>query len=113
MNYNLDARMRHDLTWDFIYNGGLDIASLSFAEIDKSGNVNGSKFGERMNGSGGFIDISQKVKTLIFSGTMVVGSETRSKDGALMIDREGDSNKIVDRVQSTDFNAGNSRGSGQ
>src|SRR5699024_11851038 len=37
MNYNLDARMRHDMTWDFIYNGGLDIAFLSFAEIDKIG----------------------------------------------------------------------------
>src|SRR5690625_2079772 len=113
MNYNLDARMRHDMTWDFIYNGGLDIAFLSFAEIDKSGNVNVSKFGERMNGSGGFIDISQTVKTLIFSGTMVVGSETRCKDGELMIDREGYSKKFVDSVQTMDFNAGYSRELGQ
>ena len=113
MNYNLDARMRHDMTWDFIFNGGLDIAFLSFAEIDKAGNVNVSKFGERMNGSGGFIDISQTVKTLIFSGTMVVGSESHCKDNELVIDSEGHSKKFVDTVQSLDFNADYSRELGQ
>ena len=113
MNYNLDARMRHDMTWDFIFNGGLDIAFLSFAEIDKAGNVNVSKFGERMNGSGGFIDISQTVKTLIFSGTMVVGSESHCKDNELVIDSEGHSKKFVDTVQSMDFNADYSRKLGQ
>lgn len=113
MNYNLDARMRHDMTWDFIYNGGLDIAYLSFAEIDRFGNVNVSKFGERMNGSGGFIDISQTVKTLIFSGTMVVGSRAVCKNNELHIEEEGHSRKFVDRVQSVDFNAAYSRELGQ
>ena len=66
MNYNLSARMRHDMTWDFIYNGGVDIAFLSFAQVDSMGNVNVSKFGNKMNGCGGFIDISQTVKQLSF-----------------------------------------------
>lgn len=113
MNYNLDARMRHDMTWDFIFNGGLDIAFLSFAEIDSSGNVNVSKFGDRMNGSGGFIDISQTVKTLIFSGTMVVGSDSHCENNELIIDSEGHSRKFVDSVQSMDFNAEYSRELGQ
>lgn len=113
MNYNLDARMRHDMTWDFIFNGGLDIAFLSFAEIDSAGNVNVSKFGGRMNGSGGFIDISQTVKTLIFSGTMVVGSESHCENGELIIDSEGHSKKFIDSVQSMDFNADYSRALGQ
>src|SRR5699024_10976088 len=113
MNYNLDARMRHDMTWDFIFNGGLDIAFLSFAEIDSSGNVNVSKFGDRMNGSGGFIDISQTIKTLIFSGTMVVGSKSHCEDNELIIDSEGHSKKFVDIVQSLDFNADYSRELGQ
>lgn len=109
MNYNLDARMRHDMTWDFIFNGGLDIAFLSFAEIDRYGNVNVSKFGDRMNGSGGFIDISQTVKTLIFSGTMVVGSESHCESKQLVIDKEGHSKKFIQNVQSMDFNAEYSR----
>ncbi len=113
MNYNLDARMRHDMTWDFIFNGGLDIAFLSFAEIDSSGNVNVSKFGDRMNGSGGFIDISQTVKTLIFSGTMVVGSDSHCENNELIIDSEGHSKKFVRNVQSMDFNAEYSRELGQ
>ncbi|WP_020006248.1 acyl CoA:acetate/3-ketoacid CoA transferase [Salinicoccus albus] len=109
MNYNLDARMPHDMTWDFIYNGGVDIAYLSFAEIDHSGNVNVSRFGTRRSGSGGFIDITQTVKTLIFSGVMVAGSKTVCKNNTLIIEQEGHSNKFVDDVQNIDFNAGYSR----
>lgn len=109
MNYNLDARMRHDMTWDFIYNGGLDIAYLSFAEIDRFGNVNVSSFGNKMSGSGGFIDISQTVKTIIFSGTLVVGSETICENNQLIIEREGESHKFVENVQNVDFNAAYSR----
>ena len=113
MNYNLDARMRHDMTWDFIFNGGLDIAFLSFAEIDGSGNVNVSKFGDRMNGSGGFIDISQTIKTLIFSGAMVVGAKSACENNELQIEEEGFSKKFVDHVKSLDFNAAYSRELGQ
>src|SRR5699024_8126686 len=75
MNYNLSARMRHDMTWDFIYNGCVDIAFLSFAQVDSKGNVNVSKFGNKMNGCGGFIDISQTVKAIVFSGSLVVGGQ--------------------------------------
>lgn len=109
MNYNLDARMRHDMTWDFIYNGGLDIAYLSFAEIDRFGNVNVSRFGNKMSGSGGFIDISQTVKTIIFSGTLVVGSQSTCENNELIIEQEGHSHKFVDDVQNMDFNAAYSR----
>ena len=66
-----------------------------------------------MNGSGGFIDISQTIKTLIFSGTMVVGSKSHCEDNELIIDSEGHSKKFVDSVQSLDFNAGYSRKLGQ
>ncbi|WP_411842099.1 acyl CoA:acetate/3-ketoacid CoA transferase [Salinicoccus sp. HZC-1] len=109
MNYNLDARMRHDMTWDFIYNGGLDIAYLSFAEIDRFGNANVSRFGNKMSGSGGFIDISQTVKTIIFSGTLVVGSQSTCKNNKLIIEQEGHSHKFVNNVQSMDFNAAYAR----
>ncbi|MBU5915088.1 acyl CoA:acetate/3-ketoacid CoA transferase, partial [Vibrio cholerae O1] len=40
MNYNADVRMPHDRAWDFIYNNGVSVAYLSFAEVDQYGNVN-------------------------------------------------------------------------
>ena len=68
------VQMRHDQTWDFIYNGGVDVAYLSFAEVDAVGNVNVSKFGDKMNGCGGFIDISQTVKRIVFQEQWLPGS---------------------------------------
>ncbi|GGI43093.1 CoA-transferase [Mammaliicoccus stepanovicii] len=113
MNYNVDAKLRHEMTWDFIYNGGLDVAYLSFAEIDQYGNVNVSKYGDRMNGCGGFIDISQTVKKIVFSGTMVVGSKTICADEHLIIEQEGHTKKFVEDVHNLDFNAKYSRELGQ
>ncbi len=37
MNYNADVRMPHDRAW--IYNNGVSVAYLSFAEVDQYGNV--------------------------------------------------------------------------
>lgn len=70
MNYNADVRMPHDRAWDFIYNNGVSVAYLSFAEVDQYGNVNVSYFNDRLNGCGGFIDITQSVNKIIFSGTL-------------------------------------------
>ncbi|WP_251521493.1 MULTISPECIES: acyl CoA:acetate/3-ketoacid CoA transferase [Staphylococcus] len=105
MNYNLDARMRHDQTWDFINNDGLDIAFLSFAQIDQHGNVNVSKFGDKMNGCGGFIDISQTVKTIVFSGAMTVGGKLHYDNGEIEVVAQGHTQKFVDAVDNIDFNA--------
>lgn len=105
MNYNLDAKMRHELTWDFIYSGGIDIAYLSFAEVDQFGNVNVSKYGNKLNGFGGFIDISQTVQKIIFSGTQIVGSKSICKDDQLVIEEEGQFKKFVKHVENIDFNA--------
>ncbi|WP_301420770.1 acyl CoA:acetate/3-ketoacid CoA transferase [Mammaliicoccus lentus] len=113
MNYNLDARMRHEMTWDFIYSGGLDVAYLSFAEIDQHGNVNVSMYGDRMNGCGGFVDISQTVKRIVFSGTMVVGSQSTCSNNKLVIEQEGHTKKFVEQVKNLDFNAAYSRKLGQ
>ena len=113
MNYNLDARMRHEMTWDFIYSGGLDVAYLSFAEIDQHGNVNVSMYGDRMNGCGGFVDISQTVKRIVFSGTMVVGSQSTCSNNELVIEQEGHTKKFVEQVKNLDFNAAYSRKLGQ
>src|SRR5699024_8666284 len=107
MNYNLSARMRHDMTWDFIYNGGVDIALLSFAQVDSKGNVNVSKFGNKMNGCGGFIDISQTVKTIVFSGSLVVGGQLSYAQRKVNVEQEGHIPKFINEIDNVDFNVEN------
>lgn len=66
-----------------------------------------------MNGCGGFIDISQTVKTIIFSGKLVVGGQLNIQDDHITIAQEGTPSKFVDTVQHIDFNANYARSLGQ
>lgn len=56
----------------------LDVCFLGAAEIDKNGNVNVSKFGKRIIGPGGFIDIVSNSKKIVFM-TSLVTKENRAK----------------------------------
>lgn len=86
--------------FDFYDGGGLDLAFLSFAEVDAEGNVNVSRFGDRIVGPGGFINISQNARTVIFSATFTAGkSEIGWGDGAMRIVRDGPQPKLVEAVQ--------------
>ncbi len=92
--------------FDFYDGGGLSCAFLSFAEVDAAGNVNVTRFGERRDGSGGFIDITQNARRLVFSGTMTGGSfGIGVENGALAIRREGKFRKFVETVGQISFSA--------
>ena len=89
------------------YNGGsLNMGIVGLAEVDKFGNVNVSKFGTRVTGPGGFINITQSTHKMIFMGTFMAGNlEEKIIDGKLVIEHEGEKKKFVDKVQQITFSA--------
>ena len=100
--------------FDFYDCGGLDRTFLGFAEIDPEGNINVSRFGDRIGGCGGFIDITQSTKNIVFCGTMTAaGLRTEVKDGKLVIRREGARKKFLSKVEEVTFSAKQSRKNGQ
>ena len=103
---NQHALVDQPYQFDFYDGGGLDIAFVSFAEIDHRGDVNATRFGSRLSGCGGFIDITQNARTVVFCGTFTAGGiDAAVQDGILEIRTEGRHRKFVDAVQQVSFNA--------
>ncbi|HSA80341.1 MAG TPA: hypothetical protein VLE23_05930, partial [Geminicoccaceae bacterium] len=113
VNYDMMADQPYQ--FDFYDGGGLDLAFLSFAEVDREGNVNVSRYGRSINGPGGFINISQGAGTVVFSGTLTTGGLEAAPDGAsgLTLRKEGRTSKWVEAVQQLTFNGRYARERGQ
>jgi propionate CoA-transferase len=77
--------------------GGVDCAYLGVGEIDSAGNVNVSRFGDRIPGAGGFIEITQGIRRVVFCTT--IGDKGHRK--------------FVEQVQQVTFSAANARRQGQ
>jgi propionate CoA-transferase len=101
---NAHSILDQNQMFDFYHGGGLDLTCLGMAECDSLGNVNTSKFGGRLNGCGGFIDISQNARAVVFAGTFTAGGlEVAIEDGQVKIIKEGRAKKFVKQVEQVTF----------
>lgn len=102
---NPTSFLAHPSMFDFYHGGGLDITFLGAAELDKDGNVNVSKYAGRAAGQGGFIDISQSARKVVFCTYFTAkGFKGDVVDGKLVILNDGAVPKFVNTVEQITFN---------
>jgi propionate CoA-transferase len=111
---NYAAVVDQPYQFDFYDGGGLDLAFLSFAAVDAQGNVTVSKFEDKIVGVGGFINISQNARTVVFGGTLTAGGlAVESGAGSLRILREGRHRKFVNAFDQICYSAAFARVQGR
>jgi len=110
-----DAIIASNDQFDFYSGGGIDVAFLGMGEMDAAGNVNVSMIGGRLVGPGGFVDITQTARKVVFCGAFEAkGLEVESDpDGRVRIVKAGDVPKLVKEVEHVTFSGAQARSNGQ
>jgi propionate CoA-transferase len=111
--FNYQAMIDQPYMFDFYDGGGLDVASLSFAEVDAEGNVNVHAFEGRVRGPGGFPNISARTGRINFVGTLTAQGLQLEIDDGVRVAQEGSLGKFVPQVREISFNGRLARERGQ
>lgn len=110
--YNPDAILETGHMFDFYQGRGVDLTFLGFLEIDRDGSVNVSGLRGSVIGPGGFIDISQRARRLVFCGTLAVRAEAELAGGRIRFLRHGKP-KFIEKVSQVTFSGPYARRLGQ
>ena len=109
-----DAIVSSLAQFDFYSGGGLDVACLGMAELDRDGNVNVSRLGVDVVGPGGFVDITQNARKVVFCGSFEAkGAIVDITDKGLQVRQHGQIRKLVDQVAEISFSADYARRHGR
>jgi len=101
---NPQAFLSQSAMFDFYDGGGLDMTCVGMAQVDAEGNVNVSKVGPIAIGPGGFINLTQSAKKLVFCGEFTaMGSKVDIVDGKVKIVNEGKVKKFIQKVEQITF----------
>jgi len=104
--HNPEAILETGKMFDLYHGRGVDQTFLGFLQIDRQGNVNVSKLGDRIVGVGGFIDISQKARKLVFCGTLAVRAKSEIRSAGDLRYLQHGKPKIVEEVAQVTFSGG-------
>ena len=102
---NPQALIPHDRQFEFYNGAGIDFTFMGAGEMDKNGNVNATRMGNKAPGAGGFIDITTLAKTVVFCSTFTgKGLDVSYDSEGIRIRKEGEIKKLVNNVQQISYN---------